>query len=174
MGGVLPTHEVLSQASVATAPALVSGLWRCDDAVVDLVLGLLADIAAGFKEDESWSSPRSSGRSRTRRPPGWPAPRGGAGRAACRGPAVGGAVDVRDTKDRSGPALAFDGRSWASFLTSLKSTRRADTSRADYPAALAARADLAPRFGGSTFWAVGAGVRWMPGSSPWLRGRPER
>ncbi|WP_328339817.1 DUF397 domain-containing protein [Micromonospora sp. NBC_00421] len=33
---------------------------------------------------------------------------------------VGGAVDVRDTKDRSGPVLAFDGRSWASFLTSLK------------------------------------------------------
>ncbi|WP_329007473.1 DUF397 domain-containing protein [Micromonospora rifamycinica] len=30
------------------------------------------------------------------------------------------AVDVRDTKDRSGPVLAFDGRSWASFLTGLK------------------------------------------------------
>lgn len=50
---VLPTHEVLSQASVATASALVSGLWRCDDAVVDLVLGLLADMAAGFEEDEA-------------------------------------------------------------------------------------------------------------------------
>ncbi|WP_194821987.1 DUF397 domain-containing protein [Micromonospora sp. S-DT3-3-22] len=33
---------------------------------------------------------------------------------------VGGGVDVRDTKDRSGPMLAFDGRSWANFLTSLK------------------------------------------------------
>ncbi|WFE67483.1 DUF397 domain-containing protein [Micromonospora sp. WMMD714] len=33
---------------------------------------------------------------------------------------VGGAVDVRDTKDRGGPALAFDGRSWTNFLTSLK------------------------------------------------------
>lgn len=33
---------------------------------------------------------------------------------------VGGVVDVRDTKDRSGPVLAFDGTSWASFLTSLK------------------------------------------------------
>ncbi|MFE9918539.1 DUF397 domain-containing protein [Micromonospora sp. NPDC005553] len=33
---------------------------------------------------------------------------------------VGGVVGVRDTKDRSGPALAFDGRSWASFLTGLK------------------------------------------------------
>ncbi|MFI7333615.1 MULTISPECIES: hypothetical protein [Micromonospora] len=50
---VLPTHEVLSQASVATASALVSGLWRCDDTVVDLVLGLLADMAAGFEEEES-------------------------------------------------------------------------------------------------------------------------
>ncbi|BCJ57163.1 DUF397 domain-containing protein [Micromonospora endophytica] len=33
---------------------------------------------------------------------------------------VDGAVDVRDTKDRTGPILAFDGRSWTSFLTSLK------------------------------------------------------
>ncbi|MBW4705019.1 MULTISPECIES: DUF397 domain-containing protein [unclassified Micromonospora] len=33
---------------------------------------------------------------------------------------VDGAVDVRDTKDRTGPVLAFDGRSWASFLTGLK------------------------------------------------------
>ncbi|KIR65332.1 MULTISPECIES: DUF397 domain-containing protein [Micromonospora] len=33
---------------------------------------------------------------------------------------VGGAVDVRDTKDRSGPTLAFDGSSWSSFLTGLK------------------------------------------------------
>ncbi|MEU8053727.1 DUF397 domain-containing protein [Micromonospora haikouensis] len=33
---------------------------------------------------------------------------------------VGGAVDVRDTKDRNGPALAFDGGSWSRFLTSLK------------------------------------------------------
>ncbi|KWV34170.1 DUF397 domain-containing protein [Micromonospora rifamycinica] len=33
---------------------------------------------------------------------------------------VGGAVDVRDTKDRSGPVLAFDGHSWVSFLTGLK------------------------------------------------------
>lgn len=36
---------------------------------------------------------------------------------------VGGAVDVRDTKDRSGPMLAFDGNSWTSFLTSLKAER---------------------------------------------------
>jgi hypothetical protein len=48
---VLPTHEKLSQASVATASALVHGLWRCDEAIVDLVLGLLSDIAAGFEED---------------------------------------------------------------------------------------------------------------------------
>ncbi|MER5703800.1 DUF397 domain-containing protein [Micromonospora sp. NPDC002296] len=33
---------------------------------------------------------------------------------------VGGAVDVRDTKDRSGPALAFDGSSWLSFLAGIK------------------------------------------------------
>ncbi|WP_432959040.1 DUF397 domain-containing protein [Micromonospora haikouensis] len=33
---------------------------------------------------------------------------------------VGGAVDVRDTKDRTGPALAFDGGSWASFVAGLK------------------------------------------------------
>ncbi|MEU8260353.1 DUF397 domain-containing protein [Micromonospora sp. NPDC048999] len=33
---------------------------------------------------------------------------------------VGGAVDVRDTKDRTGPMLSFDGRSWATFLTGLK------------------------------------------------------
>ncbi|MEV5818685.1 DUF397 domain-containing protein [Micromonospora haikouensis] len=33
---------------------------------------------------------------------------------------VGGAVDVRDTKDRTGPALAFDGGSWSSFLAALK------------------------------------------------------
>jgi hypothetical protein len=50
---LLPVREVLSQSSVATASALVHGLWRCDDAVVDLVLGLLADIAAGFEEGES-------------------------------------------------------------------------------------------------------------------------
>ncbi|WFE41202.1 DUF397 domain-containing protein [Micromonospora sp. WMMD998] len=33
---------------------------------------------------------------------------------------AGGAVDVRDTKDRTGPTLAFDSGSWASFLTGLK------------------------------------------------------
>lgn len=33
---------------------------------------------------------------------------------------VGGTVDVRDTKDRTGPMLAFDSRSWASFLVGLK------------------------------------------------------
>ncbi|NBE81617.1 DUF397 domain-containing protein [Micromonospora rubida] len=33
---------------------------------------------------------------------------------------VGGAVGVRDTKDRSGPALAFDGRSWVGFIAGLK------------------------------------------------------
>ncbi|MEU8020993.1 DUF397 domain-containing protein [Micromonospora haikouensis] len=33
---------------------------------------------------------------------------------------VSGAVDVRDTKDRNGPTLAFDGGSWSSFLTGLK------------------------------------------------------
>ncbi|MFC8848651.1 MULTISPECIES: DUF397 domain-containing protein [unclassified Micromonospora] len=33
---------------------------------------------------------------------------------------VGGAVDVRDTKDRTGPALAFNGHSWASFVARLK------------------------------------------------------
>ncbi|MEU3454267.1 DUF397 domain-containing protein [Micromonospora sp. NPDC006766] len=33
---------------------------------------------------------------------------------------VGGAVDVRDTKDRTGPVLSFGGPSWASFLAGLK------------------------------------------------------
>jgi hypothetical protein len=33
---------------------------------------------------------------------------------------VDGAVDVRDTKDRSGPTLAFAGGSWSRFLTGLK------------------------------------------------------
>ncbi|SCE63547.1 protein of unknown function [Micromonospora haikouensis] len=33
---------------------------------------------------------------------------------------VGGAVDVRDTKDRTGPTLAFDSRSWASFVAGVK------------------------------------------------------
>ncbi|MGC4805087.1 DUF397 domain-containing protein [Micromonospora sp. DT233] len=33
---------------------------------------------------------------------------------------VDGSVGVRDTKDRTGPALAFDGRSWATFLSGLK------------------------------------------------------
>ncbi|MDI5938999.1 DUF397 domain-containing protein [Micromonospora sp. PTRAS2] len=33
---------------------------------------------------------------------------------------VGGAVDVRDTKDRTGPTLAFDSRSWASFVAGFK------------------------------------------------------
>lgn len=33
---------------------------------------------------------------------------------------VGGAVDVRDSKDRSGPVLAFHARSWASFVAALK------------------------------------------------------
>ncbi|GLW22862.1 hypothetical protein [Microbispora triticiradicis] len=50
---VLPTGEKLSEASVATASALVHGLWRCDETVIDLALGLLCDIAAGFEEDES-------------------------------------------------------------------------------------------------------------------------
>ncbi|MEH1014222.1 DUF397 domain-containing protein [Micromonospora sp. CPCC 206060] len=34
---------------------------------------------------------------------------------------VGGAVDVRDTKDRTGPVLAFDATAWTSFVTGLKS-----------------------------------------------------
>ena len=33
---------------------------------------------------------------------------------------VGGAVDVRDTKDRSGPMLAFDATAWSGFITALK------------------------------------------------------
>ena len=33
---------------------------------------------------------------------------------------VGGTVDVRDTKDRTGPVLAFDGHSWARFVAGLK------------------------------------------------------
>jgi hypothetical protein len=50
---VLPTHEKLSEASVATASALLHGLCRCDETVIDLVLGLLSDIAAGFEEEAS-------------------------------------------------------------------------------------------------------------------------
>ncbi|SCL25215.1 protein of unknown function [Micromonospora pallida] len=33
---------------------------------------------------------------------------------------AGGNVGVRDSKDRSGPALAFDGGAWTSFLGALK------------------------------------------------------
>ena len=49
---VLPTHESLSPASVAAASALVHGLWACNGVVVDLVLGLLADFAAGYEEEK--------------------------------------------------------------------------------------------------------------------------
>ncbi|WFE25842.1 DUF397 domain-containing protein [Solwaraspora sp. WMMD791] len=35
---------------------------------------------------------------------------------------AGGQVDVRDTKDRTGPTLAFDATTWASFVTGLKHT----------------------------------------------------
>jgi hypothetical protein len=34
---------------------------------------------------------------------------------------AGGGVDVRDTKDRTGPTLAFDAAGWTTFLTTLKS-----------------------------------------------------
>ncbi|MEV0152358.1 DUF397 domain-containing protein [Micromonospora sp. NPDC050686] len=30
------------------------------------------------------------------------------------------AVEVRDSKDRSGPRLRFDGRAWSAFLADLK------------------------------------------------------
>ncbi|WP_329102747.1 DUF397 domain-containing protein [Micromonospora sp. NBC_01699] len=33
---------------------------------------------------------------------------------------VGDAVDVRDTKDRSGPVLAFGGSAWSGFVTALR------------------------------------------------------
>jgi len=33
---------------------------------------------------------------------------------------AGGQVDVRDTKDRTGPTLAFDSTTWTSFVTGLK------------------------------------------------------
>lgn len=49
---VLPLQEALSPASVAAASALVHGLWGCDEEVIDLVLGVLADMAAGYEEDE--------------------------------------------------------------------------------------------------------------------------
>lgn len=29
-------------------------------------------------------------------------------------------VDVRDTKDRSGPMLAFDGSAWSGFMATLR------------------------------------------------------
>ncbi|MDG4773900.1 DUF397 domain-containing protein [Solwaraspora sp. WMMD792] len=35
---------------------------------------------------------------------------------------AGGQVDVRDTKDRTGPTLAFGPTTWASFVTGLKHT----------------------------------------------------
>ncbi|WBB97005.1 DUF397 domain-containing protein [Solwaraspora sp. WMMA2080] len=35
---------------------------------------------------------------------------------------AGGQVDVRDTKDRTGPTLAFGPNTWTSFVTGLKST----------------------------------------------------
>lgn len=31
-----------------------------------------------------------------------------------------GVVDVRDTKDRSGPALTFDGSAWSGFVAALR------------------------------------------------------
>ncbi|MQA85483.1 MAG: DUF397 domain-containing protein [Streptosporangiales bacterium] len=34
--------------------------------------------------------------------------------------AVDRAVAVRDSKDRTGPVLAFSGRDWASFVTAVK------------------------------------------------------
>jgi hypothetical protein len=33
---------------------------------------------------------------------------------------VGGAVGVRDSKDRGGPVLAFGGATWTSFVAALK------------------------------------------------------
>lgn len=33
---------------------------------------------------------------------------------------AGGQVDVRDTKDRTGPTLAFDPTTWTSFVSGLK------------------------------------------------------
>ncbi|MDG4832913.1 DUF397 domain-containing protein [Solwaraspora sp. WMMD1047] len=33
---------------------------------------------------------------------------------------AGGGVGIRDSKDRTGPTLAFDGAGWTSFLTTLK------------------------------------------------------
>lgn len=33
---------------------------------------------------------------------------------------VGGTVDVRDSKDRGGPMLTFDGHAWAGFVAGLK------------------------------------------------------
>jgi hypothetical protein len=36
---------------------------------------------------------------------------------------VGGAVAVRDSKDRTGPVLAFDATAWTGFVTALKSRR---------------------------------------------------
>ncbi len=33
---------------------------------------------------------------------------------------VGDAVDVRDTKDRSGPVLAFNATAWSGFIAALK------------------------------------------------------
>lgn len=34
---------------------------------------------------------------------------------------VDGAVDVRDSKDRGGPVLAFSGTAWTTFVAGLKS-----------------------------------------------------
>lgn len=47
---VLPLQQPLSEASVATAAVLVRGLLQVSETVVDLVLQVLADLAAGFGE----------------------------------------------------------------------------------------------------------------------------
>lgn len=50
---VLPLGEGPAEASVAAASVLVHCLWRCSAHAVDLVLGALADLAAGFAEGDS-------------------------------------------------------------------------------------------------------------------------
>jgi hypothetical protein len=39
---------------------------------------------------------------------------------------VGGVVNVRDSKDRTGPLLAFDSSAWSGFLAALKAGAHAD------------------------------------------------
>jgi hypothetical protein len=49
---VLPLEEGPVEVAVAAASLLVHALWRCSTLSLDLVLGVLADLSAGFAEGD--------------------------------------------------------------------------------------------------------------------------